>query len=456
MACGDSPIDRGRHAKPLTMARLRIDKRLKSDFAWMLSGNVLYSACQWSAVLVFAKLGSPEQVGEYALGVAISAPIVLFANLQLRALVASDVKNQFSFGQYLTLRMISLGAALLVLAGVVACTQANWRLGGIIILVGLGQALEFISETYYGLMQKYERMDRLSRSLMLKGPLSLAALCAVFYATRSVVWALVALTLGRLIVLLAWDSRLAFAGKGAAAPAVRLEWNATIMRHLLRLALPLGMISMLGSLNSSVPRFFIEAHCGSAELGIFSAIASLLNAGTLVVSALGQSIFVPVAKAYEAADRARYRDFVLQAAALGGFLGGAAVLAAALFGRQILTRIFRPEYGKHADIFVWLMIAGTITFIASGLGYVMTAARSLRPQIPLLLATAFAAAATSAWSIPRNGLRGAVDAALVAAVVQLAGTGVILFKIDRQLQGNTDPAMALGGPVSPERGSVKA
>jgi O-antigen/teichoic acid export membrane protein len=175
-----------------------------------------------------------------------------------------------------------------------------------------------------------------------------------------------------------------------------------------------------------------------------------------LLSALGQSIFVAVANACEAGNRARYRDFVLQAAALGGLLGGVAVLGAALFGREILAHVFRPEYGAHADIFVLLMVAGTIAFIASGLGYVMTAARNLRPQIPLLLGTAIAAAATSAWSIPRYGLQGAADAALVAALVQLTGTGVILLRIDRRLQGTTSSSMILHGTVGPERGSVKA
>ena len=59
--------------------------------------------------------------------------------------------------------------------------------------------------------------------------------------------------------------------------------------------------------------------------------------------------------------------------------------AAALFGREILARVFRPEYGERGDIFVRLMIAATVLFIACGMGYVMTAARSLHSQVPLLL-----------------------------------------------------------------------
>jgi O-antigen/teichoic acid export membrane protein len=322
--------------------------------------------------------------------------------------------------------------------------------------VGFAQALEFVSETYYGFMQKHKRMDRIAGSLLLKGPLSLAALCVAMYITRSIVWAVIGLAFGRLLVLLVWDSRLDFAKTERSGFRVRLEWNSGEMLTLLRMALPLGIISMLISLNLSIPRYFVEVHSGSAELGIFSAIASLLTAGNLVVSAFGQSIFLPVAHACAALDRAKYRGYVALAAALGGSLGGVAILAAVLFGRDILTHLFRPEYGERPDILVRLMIAGTIMFIASGLGYVITAARSLRPQIPMLLAAAIAAAATSAWSIPRHGLSGAADAALAAAFVQLMGTGAILLKIDRRLKRSAGSCNVRESQASPALRSMKA
>jgi O-antigen/teichoic acid export membrane protein len=431
------------------MTALRADKRLRADFTWVLSGNVLYSACQWGIVVVLAKLGSPAQVGEYALGLAVSAPIVLFANFQLRALLASDVKGQFAFGQYLTFRMVTLGAALIAVAGLAAFTQPGAHLVGIVIMVGLAQALEFVSDTYYGLMQRLERMDRIAASLLMKGPLSLAALWAAMYFARSVAWAVVGLLLGRFLILLMWDSRLGFAKAQTEPPVTALEWNSGEMLKLLRMALPLGVISMLVALNTSIPRYFVEGRLGSAELGIFSALASLLSAGTLVVAAFGQSIFLPVARACAALDRAKFRSYVGLAAGLGGLLGGVAVLASVLFGRDILTHLFRAEYGGRADILVRLMIAGTIAFIASGLGYVITAARSLSPQIPLLLVTAMAAAGVSAWSIPRHGLSGAADAVLVSAFVQLAGTGVLVFRVDRQLERSAQMT------ASRERASVE-
>src|SRR5258707_4743513 len=192
------------------MLSLRANRQLKVDFTQTLSGNIIYSASQWCIVLFLAKLGSSEQVGEYALGMAVSAPIVLFANLQVRTLLASDVRDQFTFGRYLTFCLVSLSFALVGIASVAAWTAPDLRRAGIIVLVGFAQVLEYISDTYYGLMQKYNRMDRLARPLMLKGPLSLAALWVAMYVTRSVTWALVGLALGRLFILLIWDSRLGY------------------------------------------------------------------------------------------------------------------------------------------------------------------------------------------------------------------------------------------------------
>ena len=53
-------------------------------FPWTLLGNVIYAGCQWSMLVVLAKLGSSEMVGQFALGLAMNAPVFMFANLQPR------------------------------------------------------------------------------------------------------------------------------------------------------------------------------------------------------------------------------------------------------------------------------------------------------------------------------------------------------------------------------------
>src|SRR5574342_848343 len=85
---------------------------MKRNVAWALAGNVVYAGCQWAMLVALAKLCSPEMVGQFALGVAVTSPVVLLTGLQLRAALATDVTGTFSLEEYLGLRLIAKTAGL--------------------------------------------------------------------------------------------------------------------------------------------------------------------------------------------------------------------------------------------------------------------------------------------------------------------------------------------------------
>src|SRR2546425_157717 len=67
-------------------------RSLRANFSWTLAGNVVYAACQWGMLIVLARLGSPTMLGQFALGLAVTTPVIIFANLQLRAVQTTDAK----------------------------------------------------------------------------------------------------------------------------------------------------------------------------------------------------------------------------------------------------------------------------------------------------------------------------------------------------------------------------
>jgi O-antigen/teichoic acid export membrane protein len=421
----------------LLIRMIRIDANGGRSFTWSLSGNMVYSLCQWSFVVVLAKLGTPEDVGGYALGLAITSPLLIFANFQGRNLVACDVGDEYSFSEYFSFRVTSLALALMVLLGVIFFNPGWGPTASVIFLVGLGQAFDWVSETYFGLMQKRDRLDLVAQSLMLKGPLCLLLLTAVMYFTRNLVWAVASLALGRGLILWWFDSR---KGSILAGP-VRMAWNYVTQMRLLKLALPLGLISGLVAFNFNIPRYFIQADLSRRDLGIFSAIASLVGTGNLIMAALASCSFVAIAKAHAGRDTGQYRSLSLRLFWMGALLGGAGVLAAAVAGDKILTALFRPEYGGSAGVFARIMLAGALGYIISAQGYAMTAARKVMPQIPALLCTAAATGLFSWWLVPARGLEGAAEAWLLGSVVQLAWSSFIMARI-----GNDQAASKTGAP----------
>jgi O-antigen/teichoic acid export membrane protein len=156
---------------------------LRHNFSWTLTGNTVYAASQWGILVLLAKIGNPEIVGQFTLGLAVTAPIFMLTNLQLRAIQATDATQRFRFNDYLGLRLLGTGIALLIVLGI---TLLGYRqeTGLIILLIALAKALESFSDVVYGLLQQHEQMDRVAISLMLRGVFSLVSLGVGLYLTH--------------------------------------------------------------------------------------------------------------------------------------------------------------------------------------------------------------------------------------------------------------------------------
>jgi O-antigen/teichoic acid export membrane protein len=393
--------------------------------------------------IVLARLGSPEHVGQFALGLAMTAPIFMFATLRLRDVQATDIRQEFLFGDYFAMRLITTTLALLAVVGIVAMSGYEWELALVILATAASKAIEAISDAFYGLFMQQERLDRIAKSMMIKGPLSLIGLGLGFYLTGSVFWGVIGLAAARALITLGYDIRNAtMALSQSSTPRnvlkglPRPRWSREILTRLAWLTLPLGFVTMLISFNSNIPRYFIEGHLGVHQLGIFAAITALQKAAPTVVQALGRSASPRLAKYYAANNAKAFRRLTLQLAGIGAVLGGAGVLVALVAGRPILTLLYGVDYALPG-LFALVMVDAGLDYMSTMLLFVITSARYLRVQLPLHLLTTSTVALACYLLIPSAGLHGAVVAAIIAELVRLVGSMAAVWHAYRSLVGNS-------------------
>lgn len=400
---------------------------LRRNFSWTFAGNFVYAGCQWGMLMVMAKLGTPEMVGQFAMGLAVTAPVILFANLHLRGVQATDARGEFLFGDYLALRLLTTAVALAVIA-VIALGGGYREVAPVILAVGATKALEAISDAFYGLLQHRERMDMIARSMMIKGPTMLAALGATVRLTGSCAWGAAALAGTGALVLITYDipAGLRVLRQGHGEPSFRLRWEPARLVRLARLALPLGFVMMLISLNANIPRYLIRREGGDRQLGLFAAMAYLVVAGDMVVAALGQAASPRLARLHATGDRPAFRRLLLRLVGLGALGGAAAVVAILIAGRELLNLIYSSDYAAYADVLAWIMAAAALGFVASFLGYGLTATRNFgRFVLPFCVVTTVAAA-SAALLIPRFGLAGAAWSMGATNLTSIAVTLILL------------------------------
>lgn len=411
---------------------------LRRNISWTFIGNIIYAASQWGMIVVLTKLGTQEMVGQFALGLAVTAPVVLFTNLQLRSVQATDIRLEYSFEAYRNLRILSTVFALLVISGIAVFSTYTSEVVKVVLAVGAAKAVESISDVYYGSFQRFERMDWISQSLVLRGLSSLVAVAILIYFSGNVLFAVVAMTAVGAMVLFLFDiphgrklnTKELVHSRKSVPPRIYFRQ----LRRLAMVALPLGVTMMFISLNSNIPKYFIEGALGVGELGVFAALSYVVVAGHTVVSALGQSGSPRLARYYSEHNYAAFYNLLLKFLGVGLVLGATGVLVAAVAGKQILTIIYGPQYATHHTVFLWLMGAGAIGYVASFMGYGMTALRYFKIQAPLFAVVASVAGVLSFFLIPEHGLLGAAIAMLGAGLAQLVLAATVTYRGLRESQ----------------------
>jgi O-antigen/teichoic acid export membrane protein len=404
--------------QPLNAIRSSIPS-LRANFAWTFAGNVLYGACQWGMLSVLAKLGNASIAGQFTLGLAVSAPVFMFTNLQLRAVQATDVNVEHGFANYFTLRLLATLFGLMVIVVLLPFAGASSAVRVVILMVSVSKCVECMSDVTAGLLQREEKLKRVAISLMMRGIASVLVFYITFAYFRNLALSVAAMSVVWLAVLLSYDVRNVRTLIGRQDPFFRFDRRE--LWRLVMLGLPLGWVATFASLNANIPRYFLQHYLGLADQGIYASLAYLVVAINLVVAALGVSVTTRLARLFANGDRRQFVLLLTKLCMLGVLIAAVGVPLTFLAGRPLLTLVYRREYADHVGLLALLVAIAGLSTIGSFLFCGLTAARRFRAQVPVYFAAMLIVVAGSALLVPRWGLIGAGIALLLSAIASVLG-----------------------------------
>jgi O-antigen/teichoic acid export membrane protein len=386
---------------------------------------VVYAGSRWAMVAVLAKFGTPEAVGEYALGLAVAQPIMVLAMLSLRNVQATDARRDHQFGDYLGLRLATTLAALAAIVGVAMLGDYRWETRIVVVCMGISCALDAVVDVYYGMLQQRNRMDRVAQSMAMRGLFSLVGLAVGVSLTGNLVYGILGSIAASMLILVGFDIVNAIVVlRASRVEGVRGEgswprWEWVTLLKLVGLSLPLGVTSMLVALQANVPRYFIVSELGERALGIFAATASVLTIGRTFLTALEDPAVPRLARHYLCGERRAFLALFGKLLALDAVVGGGMLLVGIVAGRPFLTLLYTAEYAEETTLILWLLAGGGIGYLAMTFSVGLYAARFFKIHPPLT-ACGLGVTALTCWIlIPTYGLHGAAIAALITMVVLL-------------------------------------
>lgn len=388
---------------------------LKKNFSWNFIGSLIYSLSQFLILVILAKLGNPAMVGLYSIGLAITEPINKLTNLQLRQIQATDTKDSnYKFNDYYGLRIVSSTIMVLIILVIIIISSYRTEKSLIILLIVLRRMIFSYSDVVFGQLQKHERMDYIGKSQSVRGISSIVVVAITLYFTGNLIITLIMLNLLWFFLFVFYDRK----NLTLFISNVKPYFSISKFRSLFILALPLGIVLMLISLNTNVPRIFVERILGEAALGYFASIAYLIVAGNIFVSAVGQAVAPRLAKLYSDGEINKFKrilNYMLIISILIGLIG---VFLSIYMGEFVLTLLYDETYAEHNQVLVLIMISGIFSFSRAFMGYGLTSMRYFKVQPYINLLGLIIILISSSILIPIYNLNGAAIALILGSAIQ--------------------------------------
>lgn len=403
--------------EPATVPR----RSLRANFAWQFCANFVAAGVQFSVGSLLAKLTSDSVTGEYQIGWTITTPLFMFAALDLRVFQATETQREFAFAEYFAARLLS---GLFALVTALCFAMLSEHSASALPIVGLVACLKFvdlIADCFYGAMQRHERLDLVSYCTVLRSVVQCAVFATGIITTRELVPTLIAMIVSSALTLAALELRLS---RDILQVTERSNswWLQTVsvaqLRRLLRMTTPLGIRLFLVSLIPNISRYFVSLYHGLATFGIFANISQITTIAPLFSRSMNHAIAPRLGQLCEQRDATAFRNLVFKVRLIYAAFGATAVVVTMLFGKPILSLVYREDFAPYHDVFVAVMIATAIQSVGGVLDMALVALRRAELLAPITAVT-IGSMTLACWIlIPMQGLKGAAMAVSVSCIVR--------------------------------------
>lgn len=389
----------------------------------------MYFGSQLLLLTIVARMTTPETLGEFAYALSVTGPIIVLSQLNARAFLVTDAVRQFRFKDYCITRFVTSGVAVAAIVLVAALSDLAPSGATLLVLVGLYKCADSLSDIYRAVLIEREATSGIAFSAAAHGVLAVLAMAVGLLVTGKAVVGAAGIVLLWTVLLVAYDIPAARRLSRPQYPGRAQVWA------VIKACFPLGLVMALLSLRINLPAYFIKVEYGTAQVGLYMAVAYFVLIGNLVSASLGHAVAPRLARHYVSGNHTPFWHMIRKLLIVAMIAGAIGVGVVALFGDRILTLLYGPEFQAQKESFIWVMLAVAVGYAMQFLGLGLTIARLFRYQLFANVVGILTTFLLSYYLIPQAGVNG-------GALALLGGTAVVLLLYAVAVWAKVDPRKA--------------
>lgn len=383
---------------------------------WLLGGNLIFSLSQWLIMIMVARLASKENLGQYALALAIVLPIYALTNLQLRPLFILDDNGnkKYNYSNFYYLRLLSsfIGFLICIIFGF----YYNEILLILLIVAGI-KFLESLSDIIYAFYNSKDKTYLISKSLLLKG-MGGVLVCFLGLIYFNFNWTIFFILLNYLFIWYFLDNKFILKTEEISQKKLNLK--------ILSQAIPMGITLGLVTLQSSIPRIFLNHYENTELVGVLSVLSYFVIVGSIFINSICQYLSPKIVK-YWMSDIQEFKKSYIIMQIISIFFGFLVLFVCYFFGNMILNLVYGEKFIEYEQELNLVMFSGVFLYLSTVNGFTLTAIGYVGKQVYIFTFIVLITLLSSYILIPKFGIDGAIYSMVIAYFSQFLVTSIVIF-----------------------------
>lgn len=241
----------------------------KRNMSWNMLGSFLYAFASMALTMAVVQIVGDEKGGIFTFAfTAFGQQMFTVAYFGIRPFQITDVENRYSFGDYLRLRFVTSGAALLIGIGFILMNggytaEKAW----VVFLMVCYKVIDGFADTYEAEFQRSGRLYLTGKSNTFRTLLSVGSFITVLLATRNLVLASAVAVAAQVAGVLLFD--VAIIG---GLENIDWNWDKKACKDLVRSCILLFFSVFLDFYIFSAAKYAIDGNLDSAAQAVYGAI----------------------------------------------------------------------------------------------------------------------------------------------------------------------------------------
>ena len=398
----------------------------KKDYIWNSIGSFLQSAISPILLIVITRLNGVGDSGLFSFAMSLS---VVFWAISLwggRTYQVSDVKKEFSNGDYIVVRFIS--SLIVAVFSISFCILSGYDLIKtelIMVLVSF-KILESIADSMYGVLQIHNKLYIVGISLTIKSVFGFIIFAIVDILTKNIVYGALSIFLVNIVVVIFYDIPWMKHVESVGLTKKNIMQAGKIMKKTAEVF----VVVFLTMFSLNIPRYFLDKYHYD-QIGYFGIMAMPITLLTLFISFVLQPNVVNLSELLKKKKIKEFTKIVSKIDFITFTLGILFVVSSYLIGVWALNTVFGIDINNFRIDLTIMVIGAVANAFVSIYVNLLIILRRFKGQFYTLLVTNILAAVLSVYLIDRLAMLGSV---LVFMIISFLQAIILLFIYKRSLK----------------------